>query len=44
MSVYTTELRYICETYAGLNESKDYPEVESIIQNSIGKIFDFDFS
>lgn len=43
MSVYTTELRYICEAYAGLDKSEDYPAVENIIQNSLGKIFDFDF-
>ena len=28
MSKYTTELRYICETLAGLKESKGYPSVD----------------
>ena len=43
MSKYTTEVRYICEFYAGLDESKDYDDVDGIISNSMGKIFDFDF-
>lgn len=43
MSKYTTEVRYICETLAGLDESKGYDEVENILNASWGRIFDFDF-
>lgn len=43
MSKYTTELRFICENYAGLNESKGYNNVDDIISKSWKKIFDFDF-
>ena len=43
MSKYTTEVRYICETNAGLKESKGYKSVAEIIANSRTKIFDFDY-
>lgn len=43
MSKYTTEVRYICETYAGHKESQDYTKIDDVIANSIDKIFDFDF-
>ena len=43
MSKYTTELRYICESYSGLDESGDYSSVDDVIENSREKIFDFDF-
>lgn len=43
MSMYTTELRYICESYAGLTESAGYNNVENIIKKALPKIFDFDF-
>lgn len=43
MSKYTTELRYICETAAGYNESKGYNDVDSIITQAAPVIFDFDF-
>lgn len=43
MSVFTTELRYICEHYAGLNESKPYFSVNGIISASRTKIFNFDY-
>ena len=42
MSKYTTELRYICEMYAG-GESKGYSDVNKVIQAAIPKAFDFDF-
>ena len=42
MSKYTTEVRYICETYAGLDESVDYPSVDEVIENSYRKIFKMD--
>lgn len=40
MSKYTTEVRYICEDYAGLDQSSEYPDVEDVISASKGKIFD----
>ncbi len=43
MSKYTTEVRYICEHYAGYDESKGYDSIDDIIQKAIPKIFDFDF-
>lgn len=43
MSKYTTEVRYICETDAGLKESKGYDSVNEIITNSRTKIFNFDY-
>ena len=32
MSMYTTELRYICESYAGLTESAGYNNIENVIK------------
>ncbi len=43
MSKYTTEVRYICEHLCGLNDSKGYTDVSTIISNSRGKIFDFPY-
>ena len=43
MSKYTTELRFICETYAGNEESQDYSKIDEVIANSRSKIFDFDY-
>lgn len=43
MSKYTTEVRFLCETYAGLDESAEYPSIQEILDRSRGKIFDFDF-
>lgn len=43
MSKYTTEVRYICETLAGLNESVGYADVEQVIKNCLPKVFDFNF-
>ncbi len=40
MSKYTTQLRYICETYAGLTESQGYP-IQQILEKSAPKIFGF---
>lgn len=42
-SKYTTEVRFICEQYAGVNESQGYSNVDDIIQNALPKIFDFNF-
>lgn len=43
MSKYTTEMRYICETEAGLSESAGYSKIKDVIAKAIPKIFDFDF-
>lgn len=42
MSKYTTEVRFICENYAGYNENVDYP-VDDVIEKSREKVFDFNF-
>lgn len=39
MSKYTTEVRYICESYAGLSESKGYDSIEETIASAIPYIF-----
>lgn len=39
MSKYTTEVRYICESNANLEESKGANDVDTIIANSWNKIF-----
>lgn len=43
MSKFTTEVRYICENYAGLNDSVGYNDVDSVIEKSWAKVFSFDF-
>lgn len=39
MSKYTTEVRYICESLSGLEESKGFNNVDGIIDESWDKIF-----
>lgn len=43
MSKYTVELRYICETMAGLETSVGGDDVDQVIQNAIPSIFNFSF-
>ena len=43
MSKYTTELRYICEVLADLDESEGFNSVDDIIDASYSKLFDFDY-
>lgn len=43
MSKYTTEVRFICETAAGLVDSVGYSQVSEVIQEAVPVIFDFDF-
>lgn len=43
MSKYTTEIRYICEHLCGLDESKGYNDVDTIIAQSRAKIFNFTY-
>ena len=43
MSKYTTEVRFICENYAGLVDSVGYEAIDTVLDNSRDKVFDFDF-
>ena len=43
MSNYTTQVRFICETSAGLLESADGSSVNDILLESAPKIFNFEF-
>ena len=43
MSNFTTEVRFICETYAGYDESQGYASVDEIVTKACPKIFDFSF-
>lgn len=43
MSKYTTEVRYICETAAGLKESTGYLSVNQIVEKALPSVFDFPF-
>ena len=40
MSNYTTQVRYICETYAGYTESKGLMSVDDILDVACPKVFD----
>ena len=42
MGKYTTEVRYICETYAGLDESVGYDSIDEVIDKSYLKVFNND--
>lgn len=43
MSKYTTEVRFICETYAGLDHSVGYENVDDVITKALPKLFNFNF-
>jgi hypothetical protein len=43
MSKYTTELRYICESLAGMDESMGYNSVADIIEEARPKLFNFNY-
>ena len=43
MSKYTTEVRFICENYAGFDDSVGYSMVDDVLSKSWNKVFDFDF-
>lgn len=43
MSKYTTEVRFICEHLAGLDESKGYDDTDEIIEAAREQIFDFEY-
>lgn len=43
MSLYTTEVRYICETLANYDESQGYKRVNDIVEAAAPQIFDDEF-
>lgn len=43
MSKYTTQVRFICETAAGLSDSEGQMSIKQIIAAAIPSVFDFDF-
>lgn len=43
MSKYTSEVRFICESLTGHEESKGYDDIDDIIEQAIPLIFNFDF-
>lgn len=43
MSKYTTQVRFICETAAGLDESEGFDNVDSIIESAAPHVFNFNF-
>ena len=43
MAKYTTEVRSICENFAGYDASEGYNSVSEIVEKARGKIFNFDY-
>lgn len=43
MSKYTTEIRFLCESLTGHDESKGYSSIDEIIEDALPIIFSFDF-
>lgn len=43
MSDYTTQVRFICETYANLTESGDSNSVDKVVESAMNKVFDFEY-
>ena len=43
MSKYATQVRFICETAAGLSDSEGQTSIKQIIAAAIPSVFDFDF-
>lgn len=43
MSKYTTEIRFICETEAGYDESQGYKTTTELLKDSAPKIFNFEY-
>lgn len=43
MSKYTSEVRFICENYAGLTESVGYSSTNNVIAMARSKVFDFSY-
>lgn len=43
MSVYTTEVRYICEVEAGYDVSQGFSKIDEILDKAVPKVFDFEW-
>lgn len=43
MSKYTTEVRFLCESLTGHDESEGYSSIDEIIEDALPIIFSFDF-
>ena len=43
MSVYTTEVRYICEVEAGYDASQGFSKIDEILDKAVPKVFDFEW-
>lgn len=43
MSRFTTEVRYICENYAGFDESVGLSKIDEVLDSAVPKVFDFDY-
>lgn len=43
MSKYTTEVRFICENAAGLQNSGGYANINAVLDKAVPKVFNFDF-
>ena len=43
MSKYTTEVRFLCESLTGHDESEDYSSIDEIIEDALPIIFSFEF-
>ena len=43
MSIYTTEVRYICEVEAGYDASQGFSKIDEILDKAVPKVFDFEW-
>ena len=43
MSKYTTEVRFLCESLTGHDDSEDYSSIDEIIEDALPIIFSFEF-
>ena len=43
MSIYTTEVRYICETMAGYDVSQGFSKIDEILDKAVPQVFDFEW-
>lgn len=43
MSMYTTEVRYICESIAGYDVSQGFSKIDDILDKAVPKVFDFEW-
>lgn len=43
MSIYTTEVRYICEVEAGYDVNQGFSKIDEILDRAVPKIFDFEW-